>query len=128
MEKKRVYTIAEELGISSKELIAKLEELDIKVSSHMSTLTIEEAEIIVEMLREEKEAKIIKQKEPKSKKIDIDTIKEDDEEEQSRRDLDKKNKNKTWYKVISWIITMHLVMFGFLIFSGKMSEWARKLI
>lgn len=94
MEKKRVYTIAEELGISSKELIAKLEELDIKVSSHMSTLTIEEAEIIVEMLREEKEAKIIKQKEPKSKKIDIDTIKEDDEEEQSRRDLDKKNKNK----------------------------------
>jgi translation initiation factor IF-2 len=94
LEKKRVYTIAEELGISSKELIAKLEELDIKVSSHMSTLTIEEAEIIVEMLREEKEAKIIKQKEPKSKKIDIDTIKEDDEEEQSRRDLDKKNKNK----------------------------------
>ena len=40
----------------------------------------------------------------------------------------KKNKNKTWYKVISWIITMHLVMFGFLIFSGKMSEWASKLI
>ena len=40
----------------------------------------------------------------------------------------KKNKNKTWYKVISWIITMHLVMLGFLIFSGKMSEWARKLI
>lgn len=40
----------------------------------------------------------------------------------------KKSKNKTWYKVISWIITVHLVMFGFLIFSGKMSEWARKLI
>lgn len=40
----------------------------------------------------------------------------------------KKNKNKTWYKVISWLITMHLVMFGFLIFSGKMSEWARKFI
>lgn len=40
----------------------------------------------------------------------------------------KKNKNKTWYKVISWIITMHLVMFGFLIFSGKISEWVRKLI
>ena len=40
----------------------------------------------------------------------------------------KKNKNKTWYNVISWIITMHLVMFGFLIFSGKISEWVRKLI
>ena len=57
MEKKRVYTIAEELGIPSKELIAKLEELDIKVSSHMSTLTIEEADIIVEMLKEESKPK-----------------------------------------------------------------------
>ena len=57
MEKKRVYTIAEELGIPSKELIAKLEELNIKVSSHMSTLTIEEADIIVEMLKEESKPK-----------------------------------------------------------------------
>ena len=64
MEKKRVYTIAEELGIPSKELIAKLEELDIKVSSHMSTLTIEEADIIVEMLREESKPKV-KHKEDK---------------------------------------------------------------
>ena len=32
----------------------------------------------------------------------------------------KKNKNKTWYQVTSWFITMHLVMFGFLIFSGRM--------
>ena len=64
MEKKRVYTIAEELGIPSKELIAKLEELDIKVSSHMSTLTIEEADIIVEMLREEGKPKV-KHKEDK---------------------------------------------------------------
>jgi len=64
LEKKRVYTIAEELGIPSKELIAKLEELDIKVSSHMSTLTIEEADIIVEMLREEGKPKV-KHKEDK---------------------------------------------------------------
>lgn len=64
MEKKRVYTIAEELGIPSKELIAKLEELDIKVSSHMSTLTIEEADIIIEMLREEGKPKV-KHKEDK---------------------------------------------------------------
>lgn len=47
---------------------------------------------------------------------------------QKKSNFYKKNKNKTWYIVISWIITMHLVMFGFLIFSGKMSEWARKLI
>ena len=40
----------------------------------------------------------------------------------------KKNKNKTWYKITSWIITMHLVMFGFLIFSGKPLLWISKLI
>ena len=31
----------------------------------------------------------------------------------------KKNKNKTWYKLTSWIITMHLVIIGFFIFSGE---------
>ena len=40
----------------------------------------------------------------------------------------KKNKNKTWYKITSWFITMHLVMFGFLIFSGKPLLWISKLI
>lgn len=32
----------------------------------------------------------------------------------------KKNKNKTGYKIASWAITMQLVMFGFLLFSGKL--------
>jgi len=31
----------------------------------------------------------------------------------------KKNKNKTWYKLTSWFITMHLVFIGFFIFSGE---------
>ncbi len=31
----------------------------------------------------------------------------------------KKHKNKTWYKLISWFVTMNLVMFGFFIFSGE---------
>ena len=30
----------------------------------------------------------------------------------------KKHKNKTWYKLISWFVTMNLVMVGFFIFSG----------
>lgn len=34
----------------------------------------------------------------------------------------KKLKNKRWYKVISWFITLNLVMFGFLIFSGRFFE------
>ena len=31
----------------------------------------------------------------------------------------KKNKNKTWYKLNSWFVTMHLVFIGFFIFSGE---------
>ena len=31
----------------------------------------------------------------------------------------KKYKNKTWYKLISWFMTMNLVMIGFFIFSGE---------
>lgn len=31
----------------------------------------------------------------------------------------KKHKNKTWYKLISWFVTMNLVMVGFCIFSGE---------
>ena len=32
----------------------------------------------------------------------------------------KKNKKKKWYAVLSWAVTMNLVMFGFLIFSGHL--------
>jgi membrane protein involved in D-alanine export len=32
----------------------------------------------------------------------------------------KKHKKKRWYKIISWCVTINLVMFGFLIFSGYM--------
>lgn len=31
----------------------------------------------------------------------------------------KKNKNKNWYKLLSWFVTMNLVMIGFFIFSGE---------
>lgn len=32
----------------------------------------------------------------------------------------KKNKKKTWYKAVSWFITLNMVMFGFLLFSGEL--------
>lgn len=32
----------------------------------------------------------------------------------------KKNKKKRWYRVLSWFVTLNLVMFGFLIFSGHL--------
>ena len=31
----------------------------------------------------------------------------------------KKNKNMTWYKLLSWLVTMNLVVVGFFIFSGE---------
>lgn len=34
----------------------------------------------------------------------------------------KKVRNRRWYKVTSWFVTLNLVMFGFLIFSGHFSE------
>lgn len=34
----------------------------------------------------------------------------------------KANKNKGWFKAVSWFITLNLVMFGFLIFSGYLTE------
>ena len=32
----------------------------------------------------------------------------------------KKHKGKTWYQVLSWAVTMQMVFFGFLLFSGKL--------
>ena len=40
----------------------------------------------------------------------------------------KKNKKKKWYQVLSWFITLNLVMFGFLIFSGRFTEYISKLL
>ncbi|MGJ0846753.1 translation initiation factor IF-2 [Tissierella praeacuta] len=50
MKKIRIYELARELGISSKDLIEKISELDISVGNHMSTLENEEAEIIKSLL------------------------------------------------------------------------------
>lgn len=54
MKKIRVYELARELGISSKDLIEKITSLDISVSNHMSTLENEEAKIIKSLLEEAK--------------------------------------------------------------------------
>ena len=38
---------------------------------------------------------------------------------QKKSNFYKKNKNKDWYKLLSWFVTMNLVMVGFFIFSGE---------
>ena len=39
---------------------------------------------------------------------------------QKKSNFYKKNKNKNWYKLLSWFVTMNLVMIGFFIFSGEL--------
>ena len=55
MTKVRVYELAKELEITSKELIEKITDLDISVSSHMSSLKKEEATLIKSLIKEELE-------------------------------------------------------------------------
>ena len=38
---------------------------------------------------------------------------------QKKSNFYKKNKNQKWYKLLSWFVTMNLVMIGFFIFSGE---------
>lgn len=40
----------------------------------------------------------------------------------------KNHKNKTWYKLISWFVTMNLVMVGFFIFSGEPYKIIRTIL
>ena len=40
----------------------------------------------------------------------------------------KKHKNKTWYKLTSWFVTMNLVMVGFFIFSGEPYKIVRTIL
>ncbi len=48
----RIYKLADELGMESKELIEILDDLDIDVSSHMSTIDEETAKLVKEMVAE----------------------------------------------------------------------------
>ncbi len=49
MTKIRVYELAKELNMTSKELMAKIEELDMDVASHMSSIEKEDAALIKEL-------------------------------------------------------------------------------
>lgn len=57
MSKIRIYQLAKELGISSKDLIDKLVDLKVEVSSHMSSLTSKDADLIKSILSDNKDNK-----------------------------------------------------------------------
>lgn len=57
MKKKlRVYELAKRLKISSKKLLEVLEDLDIEVKNHMSSLDLETARLVKDLIIEDKEA------------------------------------------------------------------------
>ncbi|NLJ99345.1 MAG: translation initiation factor IF-2 [Tissierellia bacterium] len=84
MIKIRVYELAKELNMASKDLIEKMKELDLNVNSHMSTLGSDEAETIKQLIDDENEAKITdkgKNKKTKNMKNEKNQNKENDIEE-----------------------------------------------
>ena len=50
------------------------------------------------------------------------------EASQKRCPFYKRNKGKRWYKVLSWFVTMNLVIIGFSLFSGQVGEAVRRMI
>lgn len=56
MTKIRVYQLAKKLGMSSKDLMMKLQELDINIESHMNTLEDEVVDLLTELINEEKDS------------------------------------------------------------------------
>ena len=84
MTKVRVYELAKDLNISSKELMEKIEGLDIIVNSHMSSIGSEEAELIKELLIEPTKEIIIEAE----KELNEDNV--DDEVKVSKKSSKKK--------------------------------------
>ena len=84
MTKVRVYELAKELNMTSKEFMEAIEGLDLKIASHMSSIEEEEAELIKELLTEDKN----KEEETEVEVVDVDV------EEEKIRKKPKKNKNK----------------------------------
>jgi len=72
LTKKRVYELAKELGMTSKDLMEKIVDLNIEVGNHMSTIEDEDVEVLKELLADNKEEfEIIEQ----SEYDDLETIK-----------------------------------------------------
>lgn len=103
MSKIRVYQLAKELDMGNKELIGKLSELGIKTNSHMSTLEEDEANLVIDLVKEElkaSEAKAEKKektaspgKTEKAKPFKKEIEKKEEKEARSKR-KDKKVKHK----------------------------------
>ncbi|WP_406565757.1 translation initiation factor IF-2 [Anaerosalibacter bizertensis] len=80
LTKVRVYELAKELKITSKELIEKVADLNLDINSHMSTVEKEEADLIKELLRTESDS-------------EINNSKNTSNAEKEDKDMEEKNEN-----------------------------------
>lgn len=90
MSKIRVYEIAKQLNISSKELIKQLKEFGIEVHSHMGTLKGEEAQLIIDFYTSE-EDELVKDKPAKKSKEEQNDKEEFEKESNDLADKESKN-------------------------------------
>ena len=109
MAKIKIHEIAKELGLVSKEVVAKAQELGIEVKNHMSAVTEEQAEQIKNSLKKgesretKKESKPSKTSEPEKEKkkaeketpviIRREVINTDFEEKQEKKEKQQQNRN-----------------------------------
>ncbi|MFA5523363.1 MAG: translation initiation factor IF-2 [Tissierellales bacterium] len=94
MTKIRIYELAKEIGISTKELMVKFDELNMKVGSHMSSIEEEEAELVKEYLDDGSS-----EKDGIVKAIDDDSSEDINEKKASISKTNKKNKDNEKDKV-----------------------------
>lgn len=101
MSKIRVYELAKELEMTSKELIEKVVDLNLNINSHMSSLDEEEAILIKELIEEEnKEVKELKKKNNKQSKTKEDKDKNKIEKEETKNTMNENEKNTSNEKEI----------------------------
>ncbi|XOQ18925.1 MAG: translation initiation factor IF-2 [Sporanaerobacter sp.] len=119
MTRIRVYELAKELGMTSKELIEKISDLNLEINSHMSTIEDEEAELIMELIEEEnKDKKAIEKKRTKKKD---DSSKNDEEKSLKTKEIIKDTEsNEKVIEIGNTIIVREL--------ADKMSVTASQII
>ncbi|WP_199228969.1 translation initiation factor IF-2 [Sporanaerobacter acetigenes] len=107
MTRIRVYELAKELGMTSKELIEKISDLNLEINSHMSTIEDEEAELIMELIEEEnKDKKAIEKK--GTKKKDNNSIKTEEKNLQTKEIIEDTESNENIIEIGDTVIVREL--------------------
>ncbi len=101
----RVYELAKELKMTSKELMEKMKELDLAVNSHMSTLESDEAEMIKELIEQENKEDSEAKKTSKGKAKPANNMKKDNENKNQKKineekEIEKEIKTETDENII----------------------------